>query len=90
MSPLALVLLPQRAQHLRVFIICYSIATIAYYIVVIYKCCIKSKLTFLNLLMFGINLVLIDVWNSRVTKSSYEIKLCKMTSNFEFLTPKFL
>ena len=28
----------------------------------------------------------IEVWNSRVMKSSYEIKLRKMTSHFELLT----
>ena len=31
-----------------------------------------------------------EIWNSRVTKSSYEIKLWKMTSHFEFLTRTFL
>ena len=29
-----------------------------------------------------------EVWNSRVTKSSYEIDLNRMTSNFESLTQK--
>ena len=31
-----------------------------------------------------------EVWNSQVTKSSYEIGLRKMTSHFELLTRKFL
>ena len=31
-----------------------------------------------------------EVWNSRVTKSSYETKLHKMTPHFELLTRKFL
>ena len=31
-----------------------------------------------------------EVWNSRVTKSSYEVKLSKMTSKFELLTQKFV
>ena len=36
------------------------------------------------------NLLTIEVRNSRVIKSSYEIDLCKMMSLFELLTRKFL
>ena len=32
----------------------------------------------------------IEVWNSRVTKSSYDTELRKMTSQFELLTRKNL
>ena len=32
----------------------------------------------------------IEVWNSGVSKSSYETELCKMMSHFELLTQDFL
>ena len=49
-------------------------------------CHTKIKVLIVNVLL----VTLIEVRNSRITKSNYEIELRKMISHFELLTIKFL